>query len=99
MEINITPASERAKQAAKDPIEQSILWILERFDKPMSAAALRARVATAFSINNTFQKLRVNPKFRPASVAQRSPKSKRLHKDWADAEGLCKGFKLALAIL
>ena len=45
MEINITPASERAKQAAKDPIEQSILWILERFDKPMSAAALRARVA------------------------------------------------------
>jgi len=45
MEINITPASERAKEAAKDPIEQSILWILERFDKPMSAAALRARVA------------------------------------------------------
>ena len=45
MEINITPASERAKQAIKDPIEQSILWILERFDKPMSAAALRARVA------------------------------------------------------
>jgi hypothetical protein len=38
MEINITPASERAKQAAKDPIEQSILWILERFDKPMSGA-------------------------------------------------------------
>src|SRR3989344_299434 len=46
----------------------------------------------------TFQKLRVNPKFRAASVAQRPPKSKRLHKDWADAEGKSKLFKLALAI-
>lgn len=45
MEINITPASERIKEAARDPIEQCILWLLERFDKPMSAAALRARVA------------------------------------------------------
>jgi hypothetical protein len=37
-------------------------------------------VATAFSINETFQKLRVNPKFQAASVAQRPPKCKRLHK-------------------
>lgn len=29
----------------KDPIEECLLWILENFDKPMSAAALRARVA------------------------------------------------------
>ena len=45
MEINITPASERAKEALKDPIELSVLWLLDRFEKPMSAAALRARVA------------------------------------------------------
>ena len=45
MEIDITPASEREKSAPKDPIEQCVLWVLERFDKHLSAAALRARVA------------------------------------------------------
>jgi ATP-binding cassette subfamily C protein LapB len=45
MEIDITPAAERSKLAAKDSIEDCVLWILERFEKPMSAAALRARVA------------------------------------------------------
>jgi ATP-binding cassette subfamily C protein LapB len=45
MEIDITPAQERAKLSPKDPIELAILWILEQFDKSMSAAALRARVA------------------------------------------------------
>lgn len=45
MEIDITPASERAKQAPPDHIELCTLWVLEKFDKSMSAAALRARVA------------------------------------------------------
>jgi ATP-binding cassette subfamily C protein LapB len=45
MAIDITPAGERQKQAAQDPIEQCVLWVLENFEKPMSAASLRARVA------------------------------------------------------
>ena len=45
MPIDITPASERQKQETQDPIELCVLWVLERFDKPMSAASLRARVA------------------------------------------------------
>ena len=45
MEIDITPASERAKQVPPDHIELCTLWVLEKFDKSMSAAALRARVA------------------------------------------------------
>jgi ATP-binding cassette, subfamily C, bacterial LapB len=45
MTIDTTPAGERPKQAPQDPIEQCILWVLENFDKPMSAASLRARVA------------------------------------------------------
>ncbi|MBT8519240.1 type I secretion system permease/ATPase [Polynucleobacter paneuropaeus] len=45
MEIDITPASERAKSVPKDPIEQCVIWVLERFDKHISPAALRARVA------------------------------------------------------
>jgi ATP-binding cassette subfamily C protein LapB len=45
MEIDITPASERAKSAPKDPIEQCVLWVLEHFDTHLSVAALRARVA------------------------------------------------------
>ena len=45
MAIDITPAGERQKQAPQDPIELCILWVLENFEKPMSAASLRARVA------------------------------------------------------
>ena len=45
MAIDITPAGERQKQAPHDPIELCILWVLENFEKPMSAASLRARVA------------------------------------------------------
>jgi len=58
MEINITPASEKVNQALKDPIEQCVLWVLERFDKPMSAGALRARVARLpgpWSINEALE--------------------------------------------
>ena len=45
MAIDVTPAEERQKQAAQDPTELCILWVLQNFDKPMSAASLRARVA------------------------------------------------------
>ena len=45
MAIDVTPASERQKQAPQDPIEKCILWVLENFQNPMSAASLRARVA------------------------------------------------------
>jgi len=45
MPIVITPACEQQKLESHDPIEQCVLWVLERFDKPMSAASLRARVA------------------------------------------------------
>lgn len=45
MTIDIKPAGERPKQAVQDPIEQCVLWVLENFEKPMSAASLRARVA------------------------------------------------------
>jgi len=45
MAIDITPAGERQKQAPQDPIEKCILWVLENFKNPMSAASLRARVA------------------------------------------------------
>ena len=45
MAIDITPAGERQKQAPQDPIEKCILWVLENFQNPMSAASLRARVA------------------------------------------------------
>lgn len=45
MAIDVTPAEERQKQAAQDPTELCILWVLQNFEKPMSAASLRARVA------------------------------------------------------
>ena len=45
MAIDITPAGERQKQEERDPTELCILWVLQNFDKPMSAASLRARVA------------------------------------------------------
>ncbi len=45
MAIDVTPAEERLKQAAQDPTELCILWVLQHFDKHMSAASLRARVA------------------------------------------------------
>jgi ATP-binding cassette subfamily C protein LapB len=45
MAIDVTPAEERQKQAQQDPTELCILWVLQNFDKPMSAASLRARVA------------------------------------------------------
>jgi hypothetical protein len=50
------------------------------------------------SINDTFQKLRVNPKFQLASVAESPQKSKRLHKDWAGAMGFAYAPELVHAI-
>ena len=46
-------------------------------------AAFHALAVVAFSIQYTFRKLRVNPKFQGASVTQSLHKRKRLPKNWA----------------